>query len=157
MALVDLESACQRSFAHGPLLALRYVVAGLHWQRQLMPESMPQARAWMQRLLALVKAAGQLAVPPLATPQDLQAGRMTVRSMHTWQDHFSFKSGSCQGTAADHFVLNEGLPLLIKVTWHGFAWLPISQWLQDFFLSPTHIDMLYNVGVTMECACRAQV
>jgi Putative death-receptor fusion protein (DUF2428) len=68
----DLTAASRESLAHGPLLALRYILPAVPWIALLSdPESQSSTQAIAERLLTALKRLIDLVLPILSTPEEM--------------------------------------------------------------------------------------
>ena len=68
----DLLTTCKRSLAHGPLLALRYILPYLPWYAERLRAAL---HSWLSELLEWLERAMYLTLPPLARPQEANMGK----------------------------------------------------------------------------------
>jgi hypothetical protein len=69
-AKADLFSQCEKSFAHGTLLALRYTVEDVDWKAAgKTPQSSARMRGVMKRLVAAMREVMEIALATLSDPK----------------------------------------------------------------------------------------
>lgn len=76
----DMYTACRSSLAHGPLLAIRYIVAHIPWGLycKLDINTAQHAAGLISRLIFLTTATADLVIPVLSTPEESNVGAEDV-------------------------------------------------------------------------------